>query len=295
MRTARTRHLLLLVAAAGLAALIITGCAKKPMWGDPESGLILTYRMAKGRTLTYRYTNDFTQEMEVMGQKMETTANELYRFSIAPRGMKGDDLLLSVTIDSTSMSLSSPQGDMSPDMSGISGKSFEMVLSVLGRELEMTGTDALMYEVPGQGERSIESSFRALFPDLPVGPVKVGDSWTSADSIPDKSENGEMLLVFSNTHTLYGYETVNGMECAVITTEIDGTMHGTAKQGGMDFIIDAVIDGFDTWHFAYKKGVFVKSASEGTANGTIKDTGGQGFNIPMKRQYEMNLSLVEMR
>ncbi len=294
MLNARNRRVVLLVVAAALAALVITGCAKKPMWGDPETGLILTYRMQEGVALTYRFTNEFEQAMDIMGQSMKITADDTHRFTIASRGAKTDNLAFTVTVDSISMNISTPQGEISPDLSALPGKSFEMVISPLGEELEIIGADAIEYETPGQGKRSIESTFLALFPDLPAGPVTVGDSWTTIDSIPDKSDSGEMLIVFNNTHTLAGYETMRGMECAKITTKFTGALRGTTMQGGMELVTEATIEGSDTWYFAYEKGYFVESSSSGTAEGTIKDTGGQGLNIPMSREFKMALKLVKM-
>lgn len=295
MLNARNRRVVLLVATAVLTAIIIAGCAKKPMWGDPETGLILTYRMQQDAVLTYRYTNEFLQTMDIMGQSMKITADDMHLFTMASKGAKTDNLMLTVTLDSISMNISTPQGKIAPDLSDLPGKSFEMVISPLGEELEIIGADAIEYEMPGQGKRSVESSFLALFSDLPAGPVTVGDSWTSIDSIPDKSDGGEMLIVFNLTHTLAGFETMHGMECAKITTEYTGTLRGTSTQGGMELVSEAAIKGHDTWYFAYKEGHFVESTSSGTAEGTIKDTGGQGLNIPMSREFKMALKLVKMQ
>jgi hypothetical protein len=291
MLNARNRRVVLLVAAA---ALVIIGCAKKPMWGDPETGLILTYRMPQDAALTYRHANEFEQTMEVMGQSMKVTADDMQLFTMTSAGAETDNLMLAVTIDSISMKISSPQGKIAPDLSALPGKSFEMVISPLGEEIEIAGADEIEYEMPGQGKRSIESSFLALFPDLPAGPVTVGDNWTSIDSIPDKSGGGETLIVFNQTHTLAGFETIHGMECAKIATEFTGKLHGVTTQGGMEFVSEAGIKGNDTWYFAYKEGRFVKSTASGTAEGTIKDTGGQGLNIPMSRQFKITLELVKM-
>ena len=96
-------------------------------------------------------------------------------------------------------------------------------------------------------------------------------------------------------HSLLRVETINGMECAKITTNVTGKLHGTRSQSGMDFVTDATIEGTDTWYFAYEKGIYVKSSSGGTAEGTIKDAMGQGINIPMTREFSMTLELVKMR
>ena len=295
MLHATARRVVLFAVVVALFTLVIAGCAKKPMWGDPDTGLILTYRMHENQALTYRYTNDFVQTMDVMGQSMKITGDELHVFTAASMGMKTDNLAFTVTMDSMSMNIATPQGNMAPDLSAIPGKSFKMVLTPLGEEMEIAGADTIEYEMAGQGKRSIESTFLALFPDLPAGPVTVGDSWTTTDSIPESSDDGEMLIVLNNTHTLDGYETMLGMACAKITTNITGTMSGKGRQGGMELISEATIEGSEIWYFAYEKGIFVESISGGTAVGTIRDAGGQGLNIPMTREYKMALTLAKMQ
>ncbi len=289
------RGLALTIVAASLLALLVIGCAKKPIWGDPEKGLILTYRMPEAGGLTYRLTNKFSQTLDVMGQSMKITGEERQQFTLTSKGGKTDNLMLTVTMDSMSVGVNAPQGDMNADVSGVIGRSFEMVVSPLGRELEIIGADEINYSMGPEGERSIEPSFHAILPDLPSKPVTIGDSWTATDSILEKSDEGEMLIVLNYKHTLTGYETMHGMECAKITNTFTGTLSGTGVEQGMELSSEGAIEGTETWYFAYKKGYFVESTAEGSAEGTIKGVNNPAINIPMTREYKMSGKLVTVK
>jgi hypothetical protein len=289
------RGLALTIIAVSLIPLLITGCAKKPMWGDPEKGLILTYRMPEAGGLTYRLTNRFSQTLDVMGQSMKIMGEERQQFTLASKGGKTDNLMLTVTMDSMSVGAAMPQGELNADVSGVLGKSFEMVVSPLGRELEVIGAEEIKYSMGSEGDRSIEPSFNAVLPDLPSKPVTIGDSWTATDSILEKSDDGEMLIVINNNHTLIGYETMHEMECAKITNTFTGTLSGTGMEQGMELSTEGAIEGTETWYFAYKKGYFVESTAEGSAEGTIKGVNNPAINIPMTREYKMVGKLVKTK
>ncbi len=118
---------------------MLAGCAAKKAspWGDPQTGLILQYRMAEDQVLKYQTSAEQTQDIEVMGQAMTTETTSSSSFTVKPKGLKENNHLLHVTIDSMSVDISSPQGDLSPDLSSVIGESFEMVLSPLGKELDV--------------------------------------------------------------------------------------------------------------------------------------------------------------
>jgi hypothetical protein len=168
-----------------------------------------------------------------------------------------------------------------------------MVVSPLGKELEIIGADEIIYDMGPEGERSIEPTFHGILPDLPAGPVVVGDSWTATDSIVETSDDGEMLIVLNHTHTLSGYETVDGMECAKITNTFTGTITGSGVEQGMQLTSEAGIEGTETWYFAYKEGIFVGTSAEGAAKGVIKGVDNPAINIPMTRTYQIAGTLLK--
>jgi hypothetical protein len=249
----------------------IAGCAaKKSLSGIPESGLILQYNMPNNQSLKYQTSSEFIQNMDIMGQSAEIKSDEMSVFSVSPEGREGDKYRLGVTIDAMSMSITGPRGEITPDMSSVVGKSFEISLSSLGREWDLSGAKSIQYEVTPGNMRNIASRFQAVFPDLPGTPVKIGDTWNK----------------------LEGFETVEGMECARITVVVTGTLDGVGEEQGIEMITEAGIEASDTWYFAYKEGIFVRMISSGTAEGKITASSPQNMTIPFTREYSMETKLI---
>jgi hypothetical protein len=276
------------------SALVLAGCAaKKPaLWGDPQTGLVLTYRMPLTQPLHYTFSTDQTQTVEVMGQAVDTESHQTIGFSVQAKGRKDGNQELGVTIESMKVEAKSPQGSFSPDMKAIIGKGFDMTISELGKELDVSGAASIQYEMGPAGKRNISSSFQAMFPDLPGRPVKVGDTWTSEDLITDKSESVEMRIRFKNEHKLDGFETVGGLECARIKTSVAGTLEGEGEQQGMGLTFKGDIKGTDTWYFAYKEGFYAGMTSSASVDGMVDTSGPQSLTIPLKQKIDMETRLV---
>jgi hypothetical protein len=275
------------------AAVVLSGCAaKKALWGDPQKGLILTYRMTEGQELQYASSSDFAQNLEISGQQMQVNSERTLSFSVKQKGMKGGNHVLGVTIDSMELTIDSPQGGLSPDMSGVVGKSFDMTLSSLGKEAGLSGAKQIKYSVGMQGERNIASEFEAVFPDLAAEPLKVGGTWTTRDTIRVEDGASKITITLKSLNTLVGYETVMGMECAKISSDVTGAMEGEGEQGGQPLVFGGEVTGDDTWYFAYKEGLFVKNASNGAVEGEITVGGPGGMVIPMQQTTKIETALV---
>lgn len=274
---------------------LLAGCAAKTPdpWGDPKTGLILQYRMTENQVLKYMTSGEQTQDMEIMGQSISTQSSSENGFTVKPKGLQEGNLLLGVTVDSMSINISSPQGDLSPDVSAVLGKSFDMTLSPLGKELDVSGAESIKYDMGAAGTRSISSNFQAAFPDLAGKPVKIGDTWTSTDIITEKTDELEVKINFESVNTLEGFETVEGMECVRVTTDITGTVEGKGEQMGMQLAIAGEVQGKGTWYFAYKEGIFVKDTTSISTDATISTSGAQALTIPMKQEMTMETKLVK--
>lgn len=276
------------------STLILAGCAAKTAtpWGDPQTGLMLTYRMSEEQTLDYQFSVDQTQTIEVMGQVVDTDSDLSLGFSVRAKGMKDGNQQLGVTIDSMKVKVVSPQGTMSPDMSPVVGKAFDMTLSELGKEVELSGAASIQYDLGPSGKRNISSNFQSMFPDLPGRPVKVGDTWTTEDVVTDKTETVDIRIRFKNEHRLAGFETIEGLECARIETAVTGTLEGEGEQQGMGLTFKGDIEGKDIWYFAYKQGLYVRMTSSASVDGTIDTSGLQNLSIPLKQKIDMETRLV---
>jgi hypothetical protein len=279
---------------AALAVSLIPGCAaKKAAPGAPSGATTLEYRLPPGTAVTYKSTQGSTQTMQVMNQYMNTDSKKVITFTMAPSAMKDNKQTLTITVDSLLVSMTTPQGDFSADVSQTIGKSFDMVLTTLGQELEISGADLIQYSLGPAGSRSIKPDFQAAFPDLAGRPLKAGDTWTNTDTT-DVDESGMILkIVTENLNTFVGLEDLSGMKCARITTTSKGTVKGEGEQQGMKVVLDSQLDGTDIWFFAPDRGLLAKLTSDVSMSGTVAVGGPQGMSIPMKQQMKTEVVLIK--
>jgi len=278
-----------------LAIALLAGCAAKTanLWGDPKTGLILQYRMPENQVLKYQGSGGMTMDMEVMGQTMEIEADETLAFTVKSKGLKENNYHLQVTIDSISMKITTPQGDLVPDLSPVEGKSFDMIFSPIGEEKDLSGAESIEYEVEPGTITNIASKFQAVFPDFAGRPLKIGDTWTTRAAITENSNKSESLIMLELLNTLEGFETVDGMECVRIKAEFTGTVEGKSEpEPGVELDLEGEVKGTDIWYFAYKEGIFIKTVSNGTAD-IIATASAQGISIPMKREFNSEMVLIK--
>jgi hypothetical protein len=257
----------------------------------PAATVVLEYKMPAGRALTYQSKSEDSQVMEIQGQSMDTQTTNTSTFTFKAKGAKDKNFLLGVTIDDIAATVvSSAQGDMSPNMGTVKGKSFDMVLSPLGSEVDVSGAEAITYDMATE-TRNLASGFKMFFPDLPGKPVKIGDTWPSTSVFEEKTGSMSIRIDFQNVNTLEGFEAVDGMECGRISSQVTGTVTGTGNQMGADLTFSGTSKGKDVWYFAVKEGIFVKAMSESTTGMSI-DVAAAGMTIPMTQTTKAEVKLT---
>ena len=280
---------------AALGVLVfLAGCAVKTAkpWGDPQTGLILQYRMPEGQVLKYTTSSLQVETGEVRGQSFEARLTGESTFAFRSLGRKDDDLQMEATIEALNMNSSAAGRDMSFDTSQAVGKSFLMTLSPLGRELDVTGAQAIQVSGPS-GKQSMDSRFQTFFPDLAERPVKVGDSWTTEESLMIKSESGEVVIDLDNFHTLDGFESVDGMDCVRVKVDVSGKITGQGAEGPAKYSVSGDFKGTDIWYFAYKEGVFIKLTSEAHVDAVADVSEPQKMTIPTQQEMKIEVSLIK--
>lgn len=277
-----------------LILFLFTGCAaKKNIWGDPDKGLTLEYRMPDKVQLTYGISSDYIQSMEVMGQNIEMTSESRNLFTMEPAGKKSGNHTMNVTVDTAYILIKTQQGELIPEMDQVIGKPFMMVVSPLGRELDCSGAAELKYKLGPSEELDISSDFKTLFPDLPGKPVVVGDSWNTTDTVVEKGSSGYLELVTRRAHLVEGIEHVEGYACVRVKSTFTGTLNGSGSMQGLQTKTTGTFEGEDTWYFAFKEGLFVKLISSGQAITTTEAKGqNRDIVIPGKRDFEIVTGLV---
>jgi len=257
---------------------------------SPEE-LVLRYKMLAGQVLRYQDAGETRETTEVMGQTNETVATSKKTQSFLGKGQKEGNHLLGVTIDDWTLTILSMQGNLSPDLKSVQGKSFDMVLSPLGVEVDVSGAESLTFEMAG-GTQNVASGFKIFFPDLPDKPVKIGDSWPSSFVIENKSGTSVRRVEIQSVNTFEGLDTVDGMECARITSKQTGSISGTGNQQGLDLLFAGTIKGTDVWYFAPKEGIYVKSISDVVSETTITVSGAQAMTVPTTQKQKGEIKLV---
>jgi hypothetical protein len=282
--------------AAAVAVFLVLAGAAVPAASvaAPQAGkaVVLEYKMPEGRVLTYQNKSEDAQVMDVMGQTMDTQTVNTSTITFKVKGLKEKNYLLGVTIEDIAVTVtSSAQGDMSPDMSSVKGKSFDMVLAPTGAEVDVSGAEAITYSIATE-TRDISSGFKTFFPDLPGKSVKIGDSWPASAAFDEKTGSMNIHVDLQYVHTLDGFETVDGLECARIRANVTGTISGTGSQQGLEMLFGGTHQGTDVWYFAVKEGFFIKSTSELTTDATISISGPQNMTIPSKSTRKSEVILA---
>ena len=285
-----SKILLFVLALSGLAGFAIQNVTAG---AKPQSAVTLAYSFPEGKTLTYQITSTQTQNLDVMGQAVSTETNSALEFTLQPKGLKEGQYQLGVTVNSFKVEAQSPQGGMTADASSVVGKSFDMILSRLGKEIDTSGASSIRYSMGLAGTRDLGGSFQALFPDLPDRSVKIADSWPSEDSVTQKSDAGDIRINFNTVNTPEGFETVDGFECLRIKGAVTGKMAGNLEQQGMALLFDAKIDGTQTWYFAVKEGILVKTETKASIGGVITAGDPANITIPMTGEMRTETRLIK--
>lgn len=283
----------LLLTVAAISALSGCGGKKQAVWGDTESGLILEYRMAEGDMLKYEMIQEGTEKVEVMGQTNESATSKTYVFALESKGMDGDNHLLGITIESFEASMKNVQGQFDAEGADVVGASFDMILSPLGKEISLPGAAEIKYGIGPLGDRSIESDFEGAFADLAANPIKVGDSWTTPDTINIDQGNAQIRITSEGMNTLDGYETVEGFECARVVVDITGTITGEGEQMGAPLVFEGTLAGTETWYFAYKEGLYVKASADMTSDIMVTVQAGQEMKVPIAGTMKFQTRLIK--
>lgn len=275
---------------------VLAGCAaREHVTEEPDAGLVLEYSMTEGQVLTYEMSNSFVQALQIEERSFETVSTSSLVFSTRPKGKKGDDHTIGVTVESLDVSVSTPQGELTPDTSTVTGKGFDMTVSVIGEESDLEGAASVKYDMGPAGERGLTTEFSNIFPDLPGKPMAVGESWTTTTNVTEDTGQASIRITTESVNTLMGFETIGGRECARIAVDFVGTLEGEGKEQGVDWTTAGDLSGTGTIYFAHKEGILISEATSGVGDGVIVGVGGadREMTIPMTREFSFETKLVE--
>lgn len=295
MNQLRQPRILPLLLPALLTFAFLAGCAaKKNVWGDPATGVTLTYRMPEDRTLRYETAIDQSQKMEVRGQSREFSFGRTFEYSVRAEGPDEEGQQLEITIDALTVRMEGPRGEGRSLVKEVEGKTLGLFLAGTGEETALSGASAISYDLPSGVRQSVEADFRALFPDLPAAPVVAGDSWESTEWIVDEALGSPAPFELRYVHTVAGFEVVDGMDCVKISSTISADLEDRAgapddaPRPAQPFAGGLV--GTATWYFAYEEGLLVRKSVMRRASGTLST----GAINPLPRRL-MHQTAIETR
>ena len=183
---------------------------------------------------------------------------------------------------------------MSPDMTPVVGKGFDMILSKLGKEIDVAGAKAIKFDSPTGGQRDIAATFQAFFPDLPDKPVKVGDTWPSEDTIVPQEGGGETTMhVVHTEHRWTASRPWTATSAPASRSSRPGPSAGNLEQQGMSMTLAIKSESQSTLYFAVKEGIYIKSDIKGTLNGSVDVGAPANMSIPMTGETTEQVRLIK--
>jgi|WetSurMetagenome_2_1015567.scaffolds.fasta_scaffold94998_3 hypothetical protein len=282
-----------LVAVIGLAFLVTftfnqSLSAQKNKKEIKQEAIKLAYSFPSGIPVKYLTNSKVIQKIDINGQIMETDVNSILGCTVKLTGNKEDNLLLEVTIDTVGQKIDSPMGPQERAFPDAKGKFFNMTLSKLGKEVDVTEAQSIVFTVEGEASSNAMESFSDFFPDLPEGPMDQGYTWTTNDTVNSKSGNAEVMMTVKAENKFEGFEMAGDINCARISAVISGIREIKTQTQGMDVKVSGPYDGTVIMLFSQEKGCFIKQTVDTKMSGMVEITSPESMSLPI----EMDMSSV---
>jgi hypothetical protein len=264
---------------AGLVV-VLSGICKNGL--SQNTGAVkLEYNYPAGKEISYLNSSTMTQTMDIQGQTIQTDVKSAFGCTVKSAGKQDNNLKLEIRIDTIGQITNSPMGSAGGAIQGLNGKTCNIVIAPDGKIVDLTEAGTLVYSVEGSGESNMTQSLSDFFQVLPAKPVKPGETWDMTDSITVKSPAMKMNTIDTTNNKLEGFETVNGVECAKISTQHSGTMSMTVQSQGMDIYIKGPFKGTSECLFAVRDGYFIRLTSATKLNGILEITAPEAMTFPI--------------
>jgi hypothetical protein len=263
----------LIVLFSGICSLVLSQVSSIPVK--------LAYNYPADKAIRYLGTSTMAQIMDIQGQSMQVDVNSAFGCFVKSAGKQDNDLKLEITVDTLGQTTNSPMGGSGGAITDIKGKTCTLIISPEGKVVDISGTEGLVYSIEGSGESNLSQTFSDFFPVLPQKAVTEGDTWNSTDSLTTKTPAMTMKTIDNTINKVEGFETVNGIECAKISTQHSGTITMNVQSQGNDIFIKGPFTGTSEFLFAIKEGYFIKMTSATKVNGNLDMTSPQQMSFPI--------------
>jgi hypothetical protein len=241
----------------------------------------LVYNYPTDIAIKYSGTNTMAQIMDIQGQSMQVDVKSAFGCFVKSVGKQDNNLMIEIKVDTLGQTTDSPMGGSGGAVQDIKGKTFSIVVSPEGKVVDISGAAGFVYSMEGSGEANMSQTFSDFFPVLPSKVVVTGDTWNSIDSIATKSSVMTMKTIDNTINKLEGFETVDGIECAKISSQHSGTVTMNVQSQGNDIFIKGPFTGTSEFLFAVKEGYFIKMTSATKVDGILEMTSPQAMTFPI--------------
>ncbi len=230
--------------------------------------------------VSYVRTQNIHETLDVQGQAMDVYVSSLIGCNVKSAGSKGNLVSLSITIDTLAEIIDSPQGMMGGSIGEIEGKTFSLTIGKNGKINDISGAKSTTYTVPGQGQNNLSSVFADFFPELPGGKVNPGYTWTSVDTVSNEEGLNSQVTIMNADNKFEGYEEVDGINCAKITSTTSGSSNMKNDIQGMSMQTTGNFTGTSTTWYSPEKGYFIKFSSTARMTGNV-NMPNEGYSFPV--------------
>ena len=248
-------------------------------------GIILQYKLSEGQTVVMSSEVVTKMETEQMGQTMALDMNATTVITNKVLASSAEGMELELEFTKMMQSMESPMGSQDTDFSELTGKKVSYKLNPLGEVSDEKGFEDLPSITNASGETLDGDMFKQVasssFIRLPDHPVKLGDSWTNADTTDMPYGGGNLKTTTSTTYLVIEKLEVEGMKCLKIDISGKSKTEGNFEQNGMELGLER--NAATTGHmiFAYEKGMYLSQELTGTTDGIV-DVPAAGMTIPQK-------------
>lgn len=259
----------------------------------PKKKVLLKYNYPADKAIKYRITTNMKQIMDIQGMIMEASIVSVAGCSVTSAGMSADNIILTVKIDTMAQTIESPNGYSGGAVTDAIGKSFNMTLSELGKELDLTNANELVFDIPGSGKSNATQTFADFFPDVPAKKIKPGYKWNSTDSVNAVAPSMTTISFTEAENTFEGVEMVDGVECAKISSILKGNQSIKTEVQGMEVTTNGRFNGTSIVFFAISEGYFVSMKTESKLEGTLDLTYPQEMSMPLTMEISSVSEIVK--
>lgn len=255
-----------------------------------QKNVDFSYKFPAGKSVSYVSNSNIQQTLDINGQAMDVYVSSILGCSVKSAGNNGKDLNLQITVDTLAQLIDSPQGMMGGGVGEVEGKTFKMTIGPDGKVVNLDEAKNTTYDLSGQGTNNLATSFAEFFPVMPAGKISQGHTWTATDSVSTESSSNTQINVTTSENKFEGFEEVDGMKCAKITSVLNGNSVMTMDMQGMFMKTSGTFTGNATTWFSPEAGYFVKQEAQMKMTGNM-EMPNEGYSFPVVMNITENTQL----